>query len=386
MARVILDNVSKTFPGEICAVRELTLEVADGEFVVLLGPSGCGKSTTLRLIAGLEEMTSGTITMGDRVVNRLAPKDRDVAMVFQNAALYPHLTAFGNMAFGLAHRRVPRGEIERRVKQAAEILGITDLLTRRPGALAGGERQRVALGRAFVREPACFLFDEPLSNLDITLRVQMRAELKSLHQRLRTTTIHVTHDQEEAMTLGDRVAVMAQGRLQQMAPPLEVYRRPANRFVAGFVGLPPMNFVEGAIVEDAGGLRFRDESGEVGVPVPSARCPCMRRWMNERIVAGIRPEGLEVVKPTPGEASVIHAHIVAIEPLGNQTDVVVETATGIRLVTRVDAEVGCEVRESISLRPRPEAVHFFEAGPFGLRIHAPSSEDVSESVDASASP
>ena len=240
MAQLSLKNVGKRYPDGFVAVKDFNLEAADGEFVVLVGPSGCGKSTTLRLIAGLEEDFTGTITIGDRVVNDVHPKDRDIAMVFQNYALYPHMSVYKNMAFALKLRKVPKAEIDRRVREAARILNIETLLERKPGQLSGGQRQRVALGRAIVREPKAFLFDEPLSNLDAKLRVSTRAELKALHLRLRTTTIYVTHDQEEAMTLGDRIVVMAAGLIQQVAPPLTVYRKPVNRFVASFVGTPPI--------------------------------------------------------------------------------------------------------------------------------------------------
>src|SRR5688500_531292 len=269
MAGVVLTDVTKIYPGSPggagrggnLVVDNVSLEIADEEFVVLVGPSGCGKSTTLRMVAGLEEITCGTIAIGDRVVNNVAPKDRDIAMVFQNYALYPHMSVYKNMAFALKLRRVPRAEIDRRVREAARILDIEHLLDRKPKALSGGQRQRVAVGRAIVRDPACFLFDEPLSNLDAKLRVTTRAELKRLHNRLRTTTIYVTHDQEEAMTLGDRIVVMKDGVIQQADTPLETYQRPVNRFVAGFIGMPPMNFFHGMVKEHPAGsgqLVFED--------------------------------------------------------------------------------------------------------------------------------
>src|SRR3989441_8283895 len=247
MAQVLLDKVSKIYPGGVKAVDAIDLAIKDQEFIVLVGPSGCGKSTTLRMVAGLEEISDGSIRIGARVVNDVPPKDRDIAMVFQNYALYPHMTVYKNMAFGLKLRGMPKADIDKRVQEAAKILEITHLLERKPKALSGGQRQRVAVGRAIVREPAAFLFDEPLSNLDAKLRVTTRAELKKLHLRLKTTTIYVTHDQEEAMTLGDRIVVMKDGRIQQMDTPLNVYNRPTNRFVAGFIGMPPMNFFYGAI-------------------------------------------------------------------------------------------------------------------------------------------
>ena len=253
MSNIRLENLGKTYPGGLRAVDGLDLTVSDGEFLVLVGPSGCGKSTTLRMIAGLEQVTDGTIRIGDQVVNHTSPRDRDVAMVFQNYAMYPNKTVRNNIAFGLSRRGVAKAEIARRVAWAAEMLGLQALLDRKPHALSGGQRQRVAVARALVRRPKVFLFDEPLSNLDAKLRADTRAELKRLHRQLAVTTIYVTHDQEEAMTLGDRIAVLRAGRLQQCGAPLDVYHSPANRFVAGFIGTPSMNFIEGRLCEDAAG-------------------------------------------------------------------------------------------------------------------------------------
>src|SRR5690242_13568646 len=278
MAQVVLDKVSKIYPGGVKAVDSIDLGIKDQEFVVLVGPSGCGKSTTLRMVAGLEEITSGAIRIGERVVNDVPPKNRDIAMVFQNYALYPHMSVYKNMAFGLKLRRMPKPQIHQRVMEAAKILDIEHLLERKPKALSGGQRQRVAVGRAIVREPAAFLFDEPLSNLDAKLRVTTRAELKRLHHRLRTTTIYVTHDQEEAMTLGDRIVVMKDGRIQQADTPLRTYNQPANRFVAGFIGMPPMNFFNGLLKNEAGELIFEEgrlENGgfSAGNGTPAAQPP-----------------------------------------------------------------------------------------------------------------
>src|SRR5687767_14238727 len=258
MARVELEKVSKIYPGGVRAVNAIDLQIKDQEFIVLVGPSGCGKSTTLRMVAGLEEISDGEIKIGDRVVNNVPPKNRDIAMVFQNYALYPHMTVYRNMAFGLKLRKMPKAQIHQRVMEAAKILDIEHLLERKPKALSGGQRQRVAVGRAIVREPAAFLFDEPLSNLDAKLRVTTRAELKRLHHRLKTTTIYVTHDQEEAMTLGDRIVVMKDGKIQQADTPLRTYNHPVNRFVAGFIGMPPMNFFDGQIRENAGVMAFEE--------------------------------------------------------------------------------------------------------------------------------
>src|SRR5579859_3398268 len=270
MARVLIRNLNK-FYDDFHAVKDVNLEIRDKEFVVLVGPSGCGKTTTLRMVAGLESITSGQVLIGDTVVNELPPMDRDIAMVFQNYALYPHMTVYDNMAFGLKMRKFDRGEIGRRVKEAADILGIQDLLKRKPRQLSGGQRQRVALGRAIVRHPQVFLFDEPLSNLDAKLRVQMRVELKKLHERLGTTAIYVTHDQVEAMTLGDRVVVMRDGRVQQVGDPMELYNEPANRFVAGFIGSPAMNFAAVRIAAENGSLWAESEDLRIKVPAQVAQ-------------------------------------------------------------------------------------------------------------------
>src|SRR5437867_6459994 len=289
MAQVVLKDLNKKY-DEVHAVKDVNLTIRDKEFMVLVGPSGCGKSTTLRMVAGLEEITAGEIAIGDRVVNDLPPKDRDIAMVFQNYALYPHMTVYDNMAFGLKMRKFPKSEIQKRVQDAAEILGIHELLRRKPRQLSGGQRQRVAVGRAIVRHPKVFLFDEPLSNLDAKLRVQMRVELKRLHDRLETTAIYVTHDQVEAMTLGDRVVVMKDGVVQQVGEPLALYERPANRFVAGFIGSPAMNFIaitlewtEHALWAHASGLRVR---------VPPAKTETLRQHVGKRVILGLRPEAL----------------------------------------------------------------------------------------------
>ncbi|MDP9300476.1 MAG: sn-glycerol-3-phosphate ABC transporter ATP-binding protein UgpC [Actinomycetota bacterium] len=299
MAEVRLEHVTKRFSEGVAALDDLTLEVADGEFLILVGPSGCGKTTALRLVAGLEKPTSGTIAIGGRIVNDVTPRDRDIAMVFQNYALYPHMTVYKNLAFGLKERHTPKPEIERRVREASAILGLDDLLRRRPAQLSGGQRQRVAMGRALVREPKAFLLDEPLSNLDAKLRVQMRAELKRIHQRLGITTIYVTHDQVEAMTLGDRIVVMSNGRVQQIGRPQEVYGRPANLFVAGFIGSPPMNLLRG---RGAGG---RVEAGELA----------FANAAEGDVAVGVRPEDLR--SAADGMPSFVF-DVDVVEPLGNE--------------------------------------------------------------------
>ncbi|HEY7013715.1 MAG TPA: sn-glycerol-3-phosphate ABC transporter ATP-binding protein UgpC [Streptosporangiaceae bacterium] len=311
MAQVALNNVTKRFPGGTCALDDLSLEISDGEFLILVGPSGCGKTTALRLIAGLERATSGTITIGDTTVNGVSPRDRDIAMVFQNYALYPHMTVYRNLGFGLRERRTPKREVDRRVREISTILGLDDLLKRRPAQLSGGQRQRVAMGRALVREPKAFLLDEPLSNLDAKLRVQMRAELKRLHAKLGITTIYVTHDQIEAMTLADRIVVMSAGKALQIGTPQEVFARPANLFVAGFIGSPAMNLLRGRARAQgsadteitAGDLRFT----RPGVP-------------DGEIIVGIRPESLA---PVAADATdLVHPaldlEVDLVEPLGEQ--------------------------------------------------------------------
>jgi multiple sugar transport system ATP-binding protein len=304
MAEITLDNVTKEFSGGVRAVDGVDLTIASGEFLVLVGPSGCGKSTLLRMIAGLEEATGGSISIGDRDVTRLSPRDRDIAMVFQNYALYPHYTVEKNLAYGLRVRGTPKQEIQRRVQEVAVMLGIEHLLQRRPSALSGGQRQRVAMGRAIVREPAAFLMDEPLSNLDAKLRVDMRAQLARLHAELGVTTVYVTHDQVEAMTLGARVAVMRDGRIQQVDSPQNLYRRPVNLFVAAFIGSPPMNLVEADVTDDA--VTFAG----VRVPVPGAALP------SGRVIVGIRPQDLRLAD---GAGPVLEVQPAVVEELGSAT-------------------------------------------------------------------
>jgi multiple sugar transport system ATP-binding protein len=291
MASVTLNHVWKRFGG-VTAVEDVNLEIPDREFVVLVGPSGCGKTTTLRMIAGLEEITEGEVRIGDRLVNDVPPKDRDIAMVFQNYALYPHMNVYENLAFALKLRKNPKTEIDRRVRETAALLGIEGLLKRKPKELSGGQRQRVAVGRAIVREPKVFLMDEPLSNLDAKLRVQMRAELSRLHNRLQTTVVYVTHDQTEAMTMGDRIVVMKDGRVQQVGAPLEIYDHPLNMFVAGFIGSPAMNFFEGQLEEAAGGLSVNLGSCRLPLPADLANRETSRARAGKKVVLGVRPEDL----------------------------------------------------------------------------------------------
>src|SRR6201984_1483192 len=318
MAQVALRNIVKTF-DKTPAVQGIDLDIVDKEFIVLVGPSGCGKSTTLRMIAGLEEITGGDIAIGGDVVNDVPPKDRDIPMVFQNSALYPHMNVYENMSFGLKLKRTPKDEIDRRVKQAAQILDITELLDRKPKQLSGGQRQRVAMGRAIVRDPKVFLFDEPLSNLDAKLRVQMRTEIKKVHQKVRTTTVYVTHDQVEAMTLADRVVVMNNGRIEQIGTPTDLYHTPATRFVAGFIGSPAMNFVP-CRLEDVGGKLHIRLTDRLSFPLPPARAARYRNGPREdKLLIGIRPEHLtEPRAPEPGIAT-FETVLDVTEPMGMET-------------------------------------------------------------------
>ncbi len=356
MAQVLMKDLNKKY-DEVHAVKDVNLHIRDKEFVVLVGPSGCGKSTTLRMVAGLEEITGGEITIGDRVVNDLPPKDRDIAMVFQNYALYPHMTVYDNMAFGLKMRKFPKAEIAQRVQSAAEILGIQDLLKRKPRQLSGGQRQRVAVGRAIVRHPQVFLFDEPLSNLDAKLRVQMRVELKRLHDRLETTAIYVTHDQVEAMTLGDRVVVMKDGWVQQVGEPLELYGKPANRFVAGFIGSPAMNFADVTIVEANGGVWA--EAPGLRVKVAADRADRIRAYKGQHLTLGVRPEDLQPATGADAPDRTFDAVVEVVEPLGSEILLDVK-AGGASMVARVDPSVRVKVHEPIRLSLAPERMHFFD--------------------------
>jgi multiple sugar transport system ATP-binding protein len=387
MAEVTLEDVKKVYDGKVLAVRDVNLRIADGEFVVLVGPSGCGKSTTLRMIAGLEEITDGLVHIGDRVVNNVHPKDRDIAMVFQNYALYPHMSVFKNMAFGLTLRRMPRDEIRRRVDQAARILGISELLMRKPKQLSGGQRQRVALGRAIVRDPAVFLFDEPLSNLDAKLRVTTRTEIKALHKRLQTTTVYVTHDQEEAMTLGDRIVVMSAGRgtgiVEQVDTPLNVFRRPANRFVGAFLGLPPMNFIVGELRREDAGIYFVSERDNVRILLPPDHNANLDAHLNTPVSLGIRPQGLaeQPVGPFAGRDNSITIRSDIIETLGKSIDVSTTLPSGRHFIGRIDAREDFPVGESVTLYMDMQHVHVFEPGDFGRNLLHPPDPETSPAVN-----
>ena len=419
MARVELEKVSKVYPGGVVAVNAIDLNIADREFIVLVGPSGCGKSTTLRMVAGLEEISDGLIRIGDRVVNNVPPKNRDIAMVFQNYALYPHMTVYKNMAFGLKLRKMPKAEIHQRVTEAAKILDIEHLLERKPKQLSGGQRQRVAVGRAIVREPAAFLFDEPLSNLDAKLRVTTRAEIKKLHLRLKTTTIYVTHDQEEAMTLGDRIVVMKDGFIQQADTPLRTYQEPTNRFVAGFIGMPPMNFFDGAIklvdgqlvfeegkLENArvagsgapaaaaakGGNGQSDEPivlvGELTLPGTGFTLPLpghlrdrMAGMVGKHVVLGIRPEHFHL-QPTGSEADCcpLKLKLNVIEPLGNDMDVYMSSKLSGHIVGRVEATQGLQLDTVQTVYVDTRKVHFFEPGETGMNLSLATQKESAHAV------
>jgi multiple sugar transport system ATP-binding protein len=357
MAQVSLRKVEKTYE-HYKAVHGIDLEISDHEFVVLVGPSGCGKSTTLRMVAGLEEITGGEIWIGGDLVNDVPPRDRDIAMVFQNYALYPHMTVYENMAFGLKLRKFPKDEIRRRVDEAARILGLRELLERRPKALSGGQRQRVAMGRAIVRNPRVFLFDEPLSNLDAKLRVQMRTEIKKVHQTVNTTTVYVTHDQVEAMTLADRVVVMNAGRIEQVGPPQELYHNPLTRFVAGFIGSPAMNFIPVKVLNGTG-LQLELPSGQ-RMPVPAQRTNRYAGYANREMTLGLRPEHMGQLdgEPKPGTAR-LDAQVEVVEPLGVETMVFFQLA-GAEMTARVSPDTNAKPGQSLPLAADLNHMHLIE--------------------------
>lgn len=356
MARVTMRGLNKKY-DDVHAVIDVNLDIGDQEFVVLVGPSGCGKTTTLRMVAGLESITGGQIAIDGKVVNALPPMDRDIAMVFQNYALYPHMTVYDNMAFGLKMRKLDKAEIAGRVREAADILGIGALLERKPRQLSGGQRQRVALGRAIVRHPQVFLFDEPLSNLDAKLRVQMRVELKKLHERLGTTAIYVTHDQVEAMTLGDRVVVMRDGRIQQVGDPMELYNQPANRFVAGFIGSPAMNFVPVRIAAENGSLWAESEA--LRIRLPSGLSQRLEPYSGRQATLGVRPEDLQIADEGDSTDQSFDVAVEVVERLGSE--ILLDVAAGTTsMVAAVDPTVRTRVHERLRLRVDPGRVHLFD--------------------------
>lgn len=347
MASVTYDHVYKRF-GDVEVITDMSVEIGDKEFVVFVGPSGCGKSTLLRLLAGLEEITEGQIMIGDRVVNDVPPKDRDIAMVFQSYALYPHMSVYDNMAFGLKLRKTPKEEIDRRVKEAAESLGLAHLLDRKPKALSGGQRQRVAVGRAIVREPSVFLMDEPLSNLDAKLRVSARAEITKLHQRLGTTFIYVTHDQVEAMTMGDRILVLKDGVLQQIDSPRNLYENPQNVFVAGFIGSPAMNFFDATLVAEEG--KQWVDTGDFRVPVPANRFRTYDSYAGKEVIFGMRPEHIHAAEYAPGKinAAPVHATVDVVELLGHNLNLYLDSGQN-NFVATVDTRLAPRMGQQLDL-------------------------------------
>ncbi len=356
MAEVLLKNICKIYDGGVKAVNDVNIEIKDKEFVVLVGPSGCGKSTTLRMVAGLEDISSGELYIDGKLVNDVPPKDRDIAMVFQNYALYPHMTVYDNMAFGLKIRKFPKEEIDARVREAAKILDIEELLDRKPKALSGGQRQRVAVGRAIVRKPKVFLFDEPLSNLDAKLRVQMRAEISGLHNRLQATMIYVTHDQVEALTMADKIVVMKLGVIQQIGGPLELYNNPDNKFVAGFIGSPPMNFMVCDV--EAQGEDVYINEGNFRLKVTPAQAKLLKAYAGKKVTFGIRPEDVSYSE-NPVADSTINGTVSVVEPLGSETHVFVSTSKN-QITGKIEPSVIVKVDETISLVPNMEKAKFFD--------------------------
>lgn len=360
MADVVLNDLCKIYAGGVLAVNKVDLHIEDREFMVLVGPSGCGKSTTLRMVAGLEDISSGTVRIGGRIVNDIPPKDRDIAMVFQNYALYPHMSVYDNMAFGLKLHKIKKNEIDRRVRDAADILAMQEFLHRKPKALSGGQRQRVAVGRAIVRKPSVFLFDEPLSNLDAKMRVQMRTEISKLHTRLETTMIYVTHDQAEAMTLGDRICIMKDGLIQQVDTPLNIYERPSNMFVAGFIGTPPMNFFKGTLISRGGKYIFTDGE-QTDIPLPMSWNISIESCENKPVVLGLRPEdiGSERAESTAGSPK-IHCQVDVVEPMGSETYIYLVMKSS-SFIAKVDAHRNVKVGDCQTLSLLMSKAHLFDA-------------------------
>ncbi|MBO6049143.1 MAG: sn-glycerol-3-phosphate ABC transporter ATP-binding protein UgpC [Spirochaetales bacterium] len=356
MAEVLLKHICKVYDGGVKAVNDVNIEILDKEFVVLVGPSGCGKSTTLRMVAGLEDISSGELYIDGKLVNDVPPKDRDIAMVFQNYALYPHMTVYDNMAFGLKIRKFPKEEIDARVREAAKILDIEELLDRKPKALSGGQRQRVAVGRAIVRKPKVFLFDEPLSNLDAKLRVQMRAEISGLHHRLQATMIYVTHDQVEALTMADKIVVMKLGVIQQIGGPLELYNNPDNKFVAGFIGSPPMNFMTCTVMVEDDDVYIHE--GDFRIKVTPAQAKLLKPYAGKQVTFGIRPEDVTYEKKSK-DGETIDGTVSVVEPLGSETHVFVATSKN-QITGKIDPNVVVKVGEKISLAPNMAKAKFFD--------------------------
>ena len=366
MAPILLENVSKIYDGKVSAVSNFNLDIADGEFMVIVGPSGCGKTTTLRMIAGLEKTTTGNIYIGDTLVNNVPPKERDVAMVFQNYSLYPHMTVYQNMAFALKMRNLPAGQIKKRIKEVTVLLGIERLLNRKPRALSGGQRQRVALGRAIVRNPKVFLFDEPLSNLDAKLRVTTRTELKALQRRLQSTSVYVTHDQAEAMTLGERICVMHNGVIDQVAGPMEVYERPVNKFVAGFLGTPAMNFFTGFLKCQNDTTSFVVDNDIIILPQSLRTVLC--DYHDKELILGVRPENCSPHQYLGQINNAISATVNVVEPMGIRTDVYLTNHAGKKFVAGIGPYTKLKVNDAVKIYIDLEKIHIFERGETGRNI------------------
>lgn len=358
MAKVVLKNICKIYDGTVKAVNNFNLEINDHEFIVFVGPSGCGKSTTLRMIAGLEEISSGELYIGDKLSNDISPKDRDIAMVFQNYALYPHMTVFDNMAFGLKLRKFSKDEIKKRVTEAAEILDISHLLDRKPKALSGGQRQRVALGRAIVRDPKVFLLDEPLSNLDAKLRTQMRTEITKLHQKLNTTFIYVTHDQTEAMTMGDRIVVMKDGVIQQIDTPQNLYNKPCNDFVASFIGTPSMNFIDAMLIKENGVYMLLFNDYKIALPDSKNKDNVLESYVNQDVLIGIRPESIQVDKNTVESYSKFKAEVEITELMGSETYLYLKVDKN-SIISKVKSDTTAKSGDIIDVYIDTSKIHIF---------------------------
>ncbi len=366
MSRILLENIKKVYDNGITAVSDFSLEIKDGCFMVIVGPSGCGKTTTLRLIAGLEQADSGNIYIGDTLANNVSAKERDIAMVFQNYVLYPHMTVYQNMAFALKMRKIPRRQIKQSIHETAALLGIEELLHRKPHSLSGGQRQRAALGKAIVRKPNAYLFDEPLSNLDAKMRLTMRAEIKNLHQELKTTTVYVTHDQVEAMTLGELICVMYDGKIQQVGKPMEIYEKPVNRFVAGFFGTPSMNFFNGRIEISKEKTNFT--GNDFTIELPDSLRKHLVNYHGKEMILGIRPEDITMNPSENGENIAINSVVKVIEPVGNRTDIYLQTTHGEQFILSTSPYVDFKVNQAVKVYINLNKIHIFEPTQTGRNV------------------
>ena len=369
MTRILLENITKIFDSGVAAVSDFSLEISEDSFMVIVGPSGCGKTTTLRLIAGLEQADSGNIYIGDTLANNVSAKDRDVAMVFQNYALYPHMTVFQNMAFALKMRKIPRRQIKQRITETAALLGIEELLHRKPHSLSGGQRQRAALGKAIVRRPNAFLFDEPLSNLDAKMRLTMRAEIKILHQELKITTVYVTHDQVEAMTLGEKICVMYDGKIQQIGTPMEIYDKPVNRFVGGFFGTPPMNFFNGKIEISKEKISFIGKDNTI--ELPEFYRTYLSNYHGKEMILGVRPEDISITPYEKGGNNAINAIVKIIELVGNRKDIYLQAANEDKFILSTSPNMDFDINHSLKAYINLDKIHIFEPDETGRNVIFP---------------